>query len=465
MHGASPLVVDLFCGAGGFALGFQAAGCRILAAVDADAQAARTFRRNFRQLQPDDPPRVLGDEEDGNLDRPEIDLDSLIGDSRPDIVIGGPPCQAFSRMGRAKLNSLSDEGFRGDPRNVLYRRFLAAVERWQPRAVVMENVPGMLTVGGVNYADLVCREMAATGYRTGYALLNSVWYGVPQFRERLFFIGIRKDLGVRPVAPRTEYQADLPEGYNRPLRSIPPTLPFGGDWDLELDQLDVPASSPEFAAVTVREAMDDLPALTDHLTEKRRPRGEFRRRLLYRSGPTSRFAELMRTWPGLGPAEAVEDHAIRRTPRDYETFRRMKPGDRFPEALAIARSLRDETLERLRADGEAPDPGTPEWDDFEARFVPPYDEHDFPDKWRKLIPDRPSWTVPAHLAKDSYSHIHYDDAQARMISIREAARLQSFPDAFLFSGNMGDCFRQIGNAVPPLLARAVAEAVLQVITG
>jgi DNA (cytosine-5)-methyltransferase 1 len=465
MDDAPPLVVDLFCGAGGFAIGFHAAGCRIVAAVDADAQAARTFRRNFRLLQPDHPPRVLGDEEDGDLDQSDLDLDSLIGAGSPDIVIGGPPCQAFSRLGRAKLNSLSDEGFRGDPRNVLYRKFLAAVERWQPCAVVMENVPGMLRVGGKNYADLVCREMVAAGYRTGYALLNSVWYGVPQFRERLFFIGFRQDLGVRPVSPCTTFQADLPEGYIRPLRNVPPTLPFGGDWELELDQLAVPASASESAAVTVREALDDLPTLTDHLKSAPRPRGDFRRPLPYRSAPLSWYAALMRDWPGLEPTSAVEDHAIRRTPRDYKTFRRMKPGDRFPEAMTIARTIRDEELERLQTAGQAPDPGTQEWDDFEARFVPPYDEEDFPDKWRKLIPDRPSWTVPAHLAKDSYSHIHYDEAQARMISIREAARLQSFPDGFAFSGNMGDCFRQIGNAVPPLLAWAVGTAVTKQLRG
>lgn len=113
----------------------------------------------------------------------------------------------------------------------------------------------------------------------------------------------------------------------------------------------------------------------------------------------------------------------------------MWPGDRFPEALAIARAIRDEQLARLQAAGAVPAPGTQEWGEFEARLVPPYDEHDFPDKWRKLIPDRPSWTVPAHLAKDSYSHIHYDHVQARIISIREAARLQTFPNAFEFSGS------------------------------
>jgi DNA (cytosine-5)-methyltransferase 1 len=169
----------------------------------------------------------------------------------------------------------------------------------------------------------------------------------------------------------------------------------------------------------------------------------------------------MRAWPGFPPPSGVEDHAIRRTPRDYEIFRRMEPGDRFPEALAIARAIRDEELARLQSAGLAPAPGTHEWNEFEARLVPPYDEHDFPDKWRKLIPGRSCWTVPAHLAKDSYSHIHYDSAQARMISVREAARLQSFPDAFLFAGNIGDCFRQIGNAVPPLLARAIARRLLE----
>ena len=97
--------------------------------------------------------------------------------------------------------------------------------------------------------------------------------------------------------------------------------------------------------------------------------------------------------------------------------------------------------------------------EFEKAFVPPYPEDMFRDKWRKLVPDQPSWTVPAHLSKDCYSHIHYDSSQARSISVREAARLQSFPDGYLFEGAMGDAFRQIGNAVPPLLGWAIARSV------
>ena len=210
MAGRPPLVVDLFSGAGGFSLGFHAAGSRILAAADADPAAADTYRRNFTLLQPGHAPQVLGGE-DGDMER--ADIDGILGDYRPDIVIGGLPCQAFSRLGRAKLNSLSDDGFKGDPRNALYRHFLSTIARWRPRAVVVENVSGMLSVGGVNYADTVCAELAETGYRTGYAILNAVWYGVPQFRERLFFLGIRDDLGIDPAAPATTHWTELPDGY------------------------------------------------------------------------------------------------------------------------------------------------------------------------------------------------------------------------------------------------------------
>jgi DNA (cytosine-5)-methyltransferase 1 len=172
----------------------------------------------------------------------------------------------------------------------------------------------------------------------------------------------------------------------------------------------------------------------------------------------------MRAWPGLPIPEDIDDHAIRRTPRDYDTFERMRPGDRYPEALAIAWNRLREELERRREDGgKVAEPGTPEFEELRRAIVPPYPDDVFVDKWRKLVPEQPSWTVPAHLAKDSYSHIHYDGEQGRSISVREAARLQSFPDAFRFSGNMGDCFRQIGNAVPPLLAWAIAGAVLGVL--
>jgi DNA (cytosine-5)-methyltransferase 1 len=138
----------------------------------------------------------------------------------------------------------------------------------------------------------------------------------------------------------------------------------------------------------------------------------------------------------------------------------MKSGDRYPDAIRIANERLEEELTARAAAGHLLARDTPQWRELKARFVPPYPEAIFRDRWRKLIPDQPSWTIPAHLSKDAYSHIHYDSTQARAISIREAARLQSFPDAFVFQGNMGDRYRQVGNAVPPLLAWALAAQVL-----
>ena len=101
--------------------------------------------------------------------------------------------------------------------------------------------------------------------------------------------------------------------------------------------------------------------------------------------------------------------------------------------------------------------GSEAWVELRAACVPPYDPGKFPNKWWKLWKDRPVRTLMAHLGKDGYSHIHYDSAQRRTISVREAARLQSFPDGFLFRGTMNPAFRQIGNAVPPLLAKTLAK--------
>lgn len=448
---AAPRCIDLFCGAGGFSLGFQAAGAKVIAALDQDETAAETFRRNFALLQPNSAPRVLSGDE-GNIE--DVDLSGLCSGDGIDVLVGGPPCQGFSRVGRGKLDSLSEEGYAGDARNELYRRFLLAAELWRPKAVVMENVPGMLSVEGRSVADEVATDLIARGYRTGYAVLNAAWYGVPQYRDRLFFVGYDARLGIQPSVPPTTHRTSMPLGYASPAAEL--FLPFS-DVHHEL-HVDAAEALP---LTTVSDALDDLPPVLDHLTEERRPRGDFRRRVKYRHRPRTPYSRLMRSWRPFPASRGVDDHAVRRTPRDYETFRRMKHGDRYAEALAIARERLTSELAALRTRGAAPAPGSPEYSELERRFVPPYPAHMFKDKWRKLIPGQPSWTVPAHLAKDAYSHIHHDSSQARAISVREAARLQSFPDSFRFVGNMGDCFRQIGNAVPPLLAWHVAAHVLE----
>jgi DNA (cytosine-5)-methyltransferase 1 len=206
-------VADLFCGCGGMSLGFSAAGCHIALGVDHDAVAAASYLHNFSRIQPDDPPDVRAGLEG---DVGEIDFGSLLARS-PDILIGGPPCQGFSRVGRAKLRALGAEAPGQDERNDLYLKFLDAAEYWKPKAVVMENVPGMLSIGGKNIALLAASDLADRGFRVGYARLNAVWYGVPQFRERFIMIGIRDDLNLAPSMPAATHRAKLPSGSVKPM--------------------------------------------------------------------------------------------------------------------------------------------------------------------------------------------------------------------------------------------------------
>jgi DNA (cytosine-5)-methyltransferase 1 len=163
----------------------------------------------------------------------------------------------------------------------------------------------------------------------------------------------------------------------------------------------------------------------------------------------------MRNWPGYEGGAALYDHVIRYLPRDYQLFAGLKSGDQYPQAHRYAQSLFLARVEELRQAGQTLEEETAEWRSLQASIVPPYDAGKFPNKWRKMERDRPARTLMAHLGKDSYSHIHYDDDQARPISVREAARLQSFPDGFVFRGTMNPAFRQIGNAVPPLLAKQI----------
>ena len=168
----------------------------------------------------------------------------------------------------------------------------------------------------------------------------------------------------------------------------------------------------------------------------------------------------MRTWPGFEAPAALVDHVIRYLPRDYELFARLNPGDQYPQAWKHAHDMLNERVAELRRKGVIIREGSAEYERLRASIVPPYDAGKFPNKWRKMWNDQPARTLMAHLGKDGYSHIHYDSDQARTISVREAARLQSFPDGFMFCGTINPAFRQIGNAVPPLMARALARQIM-----
>ena len=374
-------VLDLFAGAGGFSKGFHWAGFATAVAIDHNAMAVETLKANFGHLGTKALVRDLA------TFRPEHLAAELAAAGEPhhfDVIIGGPPCQGWSSVGRGKIRSLRNPGGRrqedGDPRNELYKNFLRYVEYFQPSVAVMENVPGMLSHNGTNVAERVAGSLADVGYTVSWKLLDASDYGVPQVRKRLFFVGVRSDLA-------TTFQ--FPEPVDASGRRL-------------------------FDEVTVKDAIGDLPVIKNGARKWVRP-------YTYRGTPSS-FAKRMRA--NADPA-TVFDHVCRmQNDQDLEAFRLMKQGGWYRD---LPKSLKR------------------------------YREDIFQDKYKKLYWRKPSWCVTAHLSKDCYTHIH--PSQTRTISVREAARLQSFPDCFYFAGAMGAKFQLIGNAVPPLLAEFIARSV------
>ena len=457
-----PRVLDLFSGCGGLSLGFKRAGYEICGAVELDPHAAQSHGQNFH---PGDARHAIA--RDITTTPPPKLAEALGWDETAmavDVLVGGPPCQAFARVGRSKLREVAEhpEAFRHDPRARLYIEYLRYVEVCAPLAVVMENVPDMLNHGGHNLAEEIAEVLAAKGYVCRYSLLNAAFYGVPQMRERMILIAIRREVVDSISLPEPTHWIDLPTGYTG-TRAVAlkllSTVTTVGDAH---HYCPPPAANEDLLpAVTAEEAIADLPAMDARQMlaagTLRRGKRAFDIAVPYHgSAKANDYAATMRNWPGFKGKSALYDHVIRCLPRDYRIFAGLKAGDQYPEARRYAVSLFEEHLAERRAGGEELAEGSVEWEALLASFVPPYDASKFPNKWRKMEADRPARTLLAHLGKDGYSHIHYDSAQARPISVREAARLQSFPDGFAFSGTMNPAFRQIGNAVPPLLAWRVA---------
>ena len=456
----SPIFLDRFSGAGGLSLGLRSAGFTSLGAFEWDPVASESYRMNFG--------KAIGTcsgfgPKEGDLSRINPrEIAAKLGGRRLDLLSAGPPCQGFSRVGRGKLNDLKGlaDAFRHDPRNKLYKKVLTLVDALRPRIVLLENVGGILHLSGTNMAAVICEALANIGYSPRYAVLNAAWYGVPQSRERVFILAVDQDLCF-----------DLPPCLfpSRTHRYRPGRGSLSGPGKLGLNDpyyfpnQELPQVPSARKAVSCRQALGDLPAFTQHLDfldpRDGRPAIKGYRSLRSEHGPmpyrlppsrATAYQKLMRGIEGDSlESERVLDHFCRWVPRDFKTFKLMEEGDCYPQALKIARDRHNKALARWKAQkgrrGPKPLP---------SAFIPPYRDDQFDEKWKKLFQNKPSWTITAHLGRDTYSHIHYDSNQARAITPREAARLQSFPDTWQFAGNTGEMFRQIGNAVPPLLSKA-----------
>jgi DNA (cytosine-5)-methyltransferase 1 len=394
-------VIDIFAGCGGLAEGFLKTGSyNTLATVDWDKSAVDNIRNRFKTKW------EYENAEEINLhfDIQRVDelfegyksveygtsagLDSLVGESNVDIIIGGPPCQAYSIAGRIRDRN----GMHDDYRNYLFESYVKVVDHYKPQLFVFENVQGILSAkpGGIKITDRIRADFKAIGYsiyeNLNAAMVNTADFGVPQIRKRLIIVGLKDTEFDKPQENLSNFYTNILAQFKEPLH-------------------------------TVNDAIKDL--------QKIYPTQEFR----YQGKKYSH--QIIKD-------TSIANHIPRyHSQRDQNIFSELavdfKSGrKKYPDANSLIRL-------------------------YEERTGRTTSVH----KYHVLEWDKPSNTIPAHLYKDGLRHIHPDPKQARSITVREAARIQTFDDDYTFIGSMGNQYKMIGNAVPPKLAKHVGNAIYQ----
>jgi DNA (cytosine-5)-methyltransferase 1 len=410
-------VADVFCGAGGLSEGFRQAGSRIAAGSDIDPDACATFGRNFPEAIV-----ICGDIREGEARGGLIEAAAGV-----DVIVGGPPCQAFSQV-RNHVRLLDD------PRNSLYREFVRVIASVRPPAFLMENVPGIDQMG---VREQIARDLSLDAdYIVQSQVVDAADFGVPQTRRRLVFVGIRRSLGIDPLSLSGSGAAAGIGLLRSATRKHIDYAVGSADNSLSTDELLRALADPEnLRVVSAAQAISDLaglpaPSQIDELAANELPE------------PGSSYQRLMRA--------DVDTLTNTRVPRiNADTRKRL----RAIPAGGNHRDLGEELLGRyLSGLRWGPDGGTGR---LERKHYYAY---------RRLHPDIWSWTL--NTKADSVYHYQ----RLRALSVREFARLQSFPDRFVITtdprrgdlpgrieGGAGHSrYRQVGNAVPPLLAREMA---------
>ena len=399
--------IDLFVGCGGLSEGFeQSRKYKMIGAVEWEPSPVKELRNHLKNRWGinDAEERVLQFDiqrteelfngwEDEKFGRSK-GLDALVGSQQLDVIIGGPPCQAYSVAGRIR----DEHGMREEYGNYLFESYLEVVQHYKPKVFVFENVPGILSAkpgdGSVKIIDLIQKAFADAGYvvlpNLSNAIIDMTEYGVPQNRKRIIILGVSK-----------AYYGDKAETMVEEFYS---------------------SYLPEYKVekkATVREAIGDLPKLKP-LDE---PISYSGRRLSHEI-----------------PVPLINGHISRyHSKRDIDLFRFLE------EDIASGRKEYTNT------------------ESLKALYTKLTGKTSNVHKYYVLRWNEPSNLIPAHLFKDGLRHIHPDPEQARTITVREAARLQTFPDDYYFNCSQTDAFKMIGNAVPPLFAKKVAYAVYHLI--
>jgi len=375
--------IDLFCGCGGFSLGLHRAGFRCLAALDSDPAAIEIFRINLPEVS-----HIL----QKDLTRyPPSELARLLGNARPDLIAGGPPCQGFSTARQHDGANHGTKRLIADDRRRLYKQFLAYVAYFRPRVFVMENVLGLQSAAGGEYFTRVQHEARLLGYRITSQIADAFDLGVPQKRRRQFIVGVRGDL-----------PGFFPSSLTPPKRTV--------------------------VGITVGAAIGDLPVVAAGKGFDEWAYDLDRRKAhLKRWGKTAK--RYLKKVLEVSKAERLTAHRARpHSARDLRDFDRLREGE--SSASAMRRGV---------------------------EFEFPYSKDNFKDRYTRQSRWKPCSTIVAHLSKDGLMFIH--PTQRRSLTPREAARIQSFPDWFVFPVFQTWQFRLIGNAVPPLVGEAVGVEV------
>tara|TARA_Y100001958_G_C21235333_1_gene561628 strand:+ start:1532 stop:2935 length:1404 start_codon:yes stop_codon:yes gene_type:complete len=444
--------IDLFSGAGGLSIGLKKAGAELVYANEMDKSAALTFQKNLEFFGEDPNKVVPGSIEqlhklvigknvetqfqselihshksmiDSYKNINEINEDHLkiVKNAQEiDLLVGGPPCQGFSTAGRGKKKSVQDiqKDFVDDPRNQLFKYFIDFVEYHNPKIVFIENVKGIKSAK--NYLELICSTLETTGknYNVEYLILNSFYFGVPQNRERVFIVGIRQDL------------AD-----GEKLKFYLRTILSGFDKNRFM----------------LNQAIGDLPSIRANIkpnnaeVDKEIPIGKkdswgedvSSKSYKYLIKKQTKYTNIINSLNGkVIIPEKLYNHKCRyNNDLDLEIYKLMKPGKYLTDKENY-NAVQIVPYGTKKVNGE-------------MKF-----ESSFSDKYFKLHPNKPSKTITAHLVRDNNGFIHFGKTP-RGISVREAARIQSFPDWYKFYGPLTQQFKQIGNAIPPLVAEAFGK--------
>ncbi|MCR4308000.1 MAG: DNA cytosine methyltransferase [Candidatus Berkelbacteria bacterium] len=512
-------IVDLFAGPGGLGEGFSALKAngsqtfKIAVSVEKEASAHQTLtlRAFFRQFDrtdvPEDyyrylrgeisksalfdrwpaqaalafeetlsAPRALG--EDNELIDKAI-ARALGENSSPWVLIGGPPCQAYSLVGRARNKGVTGYKPEEDHRHFLYREYLRIIARFQPAIFVMENVKGMLSsrVSGVRIFDRVlddlrepwkCLQQVHKGKRYRiYSLvkdgpadffeptdfiIQSEKYGIPQTRHRVILLGIREDIHLANSIP--VLQESIPPTLKSLIDKLPP-LRSGLS-----KAIDTPENWLNTLSEAARNISECVPVSESTQSLIRKLRTTEKSRTSPMCGRGAKFLPLrngLDIWAGM-PKEYTEWFADEKLQGiiNHET-RGHITGDleRYLYLIAKSQVGHHSTYSSPRL-SEIPEALQPKHKNIKSGH--------FNDRFKVQLPHGPASTITSHISKDGHYYIHYDLKQCRSFTVREAARVQTFPDNYYFEGNRTQQFVQVGNAVPPLLANQIANTVLSVIT-